>query len=106
MPGVEFKVEKGGSLQNIPLARKLQIKYAHLAISDNIHIYFTAGAGGTEIILENSLPARHSLSQNYPDSLSPQTWIPFSLATKANAVIDIYSLSGQLIRTCDRTRGV
>ncbi|MDI6794313.1 MAG: T9SS type A sorting domain-containing protein [bacterium] len=43
--------------------------------------------------------AKDSLFQNYPNPLNPETWLPFSLATKADVGINIYSLSGQLIRS-------
>ncbi|MDI6792580.1 MAG: PKD domain-containing protein [bacterium] len=59
----------------------------------------TTKAAGDIITLKDLIPARTSLSQNYPNPLNPETWIPFSLTTMADVVINIYSLSGQLIRS-------
>ncbi|MDI6792934.1 MAG: S8 family serine peptidase [bacterium] len=59
------------------------------------------------IVLANNIlpglefPKATILSQNYPNPLNPETWIPFSLAEKDHVSIRIYNLSGQLIRTLD-----
>lgn len=47
------------------------------------------------------IPARSSLSQNYPNPFNPETWLPFALSTDTRVNINIYNLSGQLIRTLD-----
>ncbi|MDI6794949.1 MAG: FlgD immunoglobulin-like domain containing protein, partial [bacterium] len=44
---------------------------------------------------------KDALLQNYPNPLNPETWIPFELSTNSNVVINIYSLSGELIRRLD-----
>ena len=46
-------------------------------------------------------PARSRLLANYPNPLNPETWIPYQL-DKASAVrIQIYDVSGRLVRTLD-----
>ncbi|MDI6791805.1 MAG: FlgD immunoglobulin-like domain containing protein, partial [bacterium] len=54
-----------------------------------------------ELGLKGQVPAKSTLGQNYPNPVNPETWIPFSLAERAEVEIQIYSLSGQLIRTLD-----
>lgn len=49
----------------------------------------------------NAIPTRTKLYQNFPNPLNPETLIPFDLAAEANVAINIYTLSGQLVRTLD-----
>ena len=44
---------------------------------------------------------KSELVQNYPNPFNPETWIPYNLAKDANVVVEIYSVSGQLVRTLD-----
>ena len=44
-------------------------------------------------------PSKFALLQNYPNSLNPDTWIPYQLAQDADVTIRIYNVSGRLIRT-------
>ena len=44
-------------------------------------------------------PARSSLSQNYPNPFNPTTTIAFSLAAKGHVRLNVYNVSGQLVRT-------
>ncbi|MFH1896805.1 MAG: right-handed parallel beta-helix repeat-containing protein [Candidatus Desantisbacteria bacterium] len=46
-------------------------------------------------------PAESTLLQNYPNPFNPECWIPFELSEKANVVIRIYNISGQLVKTLD-----
>jgi hypothetical protein len=43
-------------------------------------------------------PERSELLQNYPNPFNPETWIPFQLKEGGNVKINIYSLSGELVR--------
>jgi streptogramin lyase len=45
------------------------------------------------------IPVYSSLGQNYPNPFNPDTWIPYQLAKGSDVTIEIYSLSGQLVRT-------
>ncbi|MEW5768374.1 MAG: PKD domain-containing protein [bacterium] len=47
------------------------------------------------------IPLKTSLSQNYPNPINPETWIPFALSEKSQVEIQIYNLAGQLIRTLE-----
>jgi len=40
-----------------------------------------------------------ALLQNYPNPFNPETWIPYLLSKPAHVMIQIYSISGQLVRT-------
>ena len=42
---------------------------------------------------------RHQLLQNFPNPFNPETWIPFQLANKSNVTIQIYTPTGNLVRT-------
>lgn len=42
-----------------------------------------------------------ALYHNYPNPFNPETWIPYQLAAEADVVIQIYNVSGQLVRTLD-----
>ena len=41
------------------------------------------------------------LLQNYPNPFNPETWIPYELKKEANVKIELYNVSGQIIRTLD-----
>jgi len=46
-------------------------------------------------------PQRTCLLMNYPNPLNPETWIPYELAEASDVRIEIYSLTGKLIRVID-----
>jgi len=46
-------------------------------------------------------PLYSQLHQNYTNPLNPGTWIPYELSEGINAVISIYSSTGELVRTLD-----
>ena len=41
------------------------------------------------------------LLQNYPNPFNPETWIPYELKKEASVTIELYNVSGQIIRTLD-----
>ncbi|MEW5766143.1 MAG: right-handed parallel beta-helix repeat-containing protein [bacterium] len=51
--------------------------------------------------LAATVPLKTSLGQSYPNPLNPEAWIPFALANEASVTINIYSMSGELVRTLD-----
>ena len=46
-------------------------------------------------------PEQTRLAQNFPNPFNPETWMPFQLSESGFASIQIYSASGQLVRTLD-----
>jgi serine protease len=50
---------------------------------------------------KNMTPDSTIFYQNYPNPFNPDTWIPYQLAEGAEVLINIYSVSGKLIRTLD-----
>ena len=44
---------------------------------------------------------QNRLLPNYPNPFNPETWIPFEIARDTNVTIQIFSQSGNLIRTLD-----
>lgn len=45
------------------------------------------------------MPKKSVLLHNYPNPANPETWIPYRLSEDADVRIEIYNLSGQLLRT-------
>jgi hypothetical protein len=50
------------------------------------------------IRLEKAVSYVNALYQNYPNPFNPETWIPFELSDEAEVRIQIYDISGRLIR--------
>ena len=49
----------------------------------------------------NTMPQKTRLLANYPNPFNPETWIPFELANDAGVKVQIYDVSGRLVRTLD-----
>ncbi|MDE0043309.1 MAG: dockerin type I domain-containing protein, partial [Candidatus Poribacteria bacterium] len=54
-----------------------------------------------ESLLAAFAPRETALLPNYPNPFNPETWIPYRLATDANAQISIYDSRGILVRQLD-----
>ncbi|HID57349.1 TPA: T9SS type A sorting domain-containing protein, partial [Candidatus Poribacteria bacterium] len=48
--------------------------------------------------LKREIKFTDALYQNYPNPFNPETWIPFELAGESDVRIEIYDVSGRLIR--------
>jgi hypothetical protein len=77
--------------------------YYRIAAIDNAG---NIGALSNEISLKatdveeiTGLPTDYTLEQNYPNPFNPSTQIGFSLPTASYVKVDIYNVSGELIRT-------
>ena len=46
-------------------------------------------------------PQETILAQNYPNPFNPETWIPYQLSESTEVSIQIYDVSGRLVRTLD-----
>ena len=46
-------------------------------------------------------PKLTQLLQNFPNPFNPETWIPYQLETSADVTLQIYDMSGDLVRTLD-----
>jgi len=44
---------------------------------------------------------RNALLQNYPNPFNPETWMPYLLAETSDVTIQIYSITGQTLRTLE-----
>ena len=51
------------------------------------------------LTFDSIAPMHTQLLQNYPNPFNPETWIPYQLASDADASIIIYNPSGERIRT-------
>jgi len=60
---------------------------------------FRQGITVLEQLLATLQPKATVLLANYPNPFNPETWIPYHLATPADASISIHTASGQLVRT-------
>ncbi|MBC8236380.1 T9SS type A sorting domain-containing protein, partial [bacterium] len=47
------------------------------------------------------VPRETRILQNFPNPFNPETWIPFELSEDADVKIDIYDMTGRLIRKLD-----
>lgn len=98
MPGVSG-VSGSGDLLKITLAGAasagdISVNEIVLGSNQAIELPF-------ELLNPEAIPVRSFLAQSYPNPLNPEAWIPFGLSQSAKVVINIYSLSGQLVRTLD-----
>jgi hypothetical protein len=64
-------------------------------LSDNRTMY------AIEILETLLVPQRTQLRQNYPNPFNPETWIPYDLAIDANVTIEIYNITGHIIKRID-----
>ena len=46
-------------------------------------------------------PAATILGQNFPNPFNPETWIPYQLEDSADVALQIYDMSGSIVRTID-----
>ena len=58
------------------------------------------GAGRHELTARyvRDLPAVTALLPNYPNPFNPETWIPFELSEASDVRVEIYAMTGQLVR--------
>jgi hypothetical protein len=49
----------------------------------------------------SAVPAVTAVRNNYPNPFNPDTWIPYQLAEGNNVRIDIYAVTGRLVRTLE-----
>jgi hypothetical protein len=58
--------------------------------------------GGTGVqepqLVDGTVPDAYALHQNYPNPFNPETAIRFDLARSGQVKIDIYNVTGQLVR--------
>jgi hypothetical protein len=65
----------------------------------------SSDARSLKLIISTALPEKYAvvtkpeLLQNYPNPFNPETWIPFKLAKATDVTVEIYNISGQLVRT-------
>lgn len=90
-------VSGSGTLLVMPYEGSGQVIVNKLVVGSTLArgIEFDLDLAITDIIK----PTRFSLGQNYPNPLNSQTWISFELPEDATVVINIYTLSGQVVRT-------
>ncbi len=51
--------------------------------------------------LVSNLPGKNALRPNYPNPFNPETWVPFELAEDADVRVEIYNVTGRLVRTLE-----
>ena len=47
------------------------------------------------------VPKNSVLLQNYPNPFNPETWVPYRLSTAGDVTINIYNVTGQLVRNLE-----
>jgi len=90
------------SVINIAFDTMDGISNANIAISNLI----LAGANGVSVDCEkessydiNFMPQETSLEKNYPNPFNPSTTIPFNITQAGNVVLNVYDMSGSLVKT-------
>jgi len=69
-----------------------------------VSVHYVTGAElKSELFTVTVLPVIKGtvLLQSYPNPFNPETWIPYELSKDARVTIEIYNVSGQLVRTLD-----
>jgi hypothetical protein len=61
--------------------------------------WLAAGGTTTGIKKLSKVPSQFNLSNNYPNPFNPSTTIKFSLASAGNVTLQIYNITGQLVKT-------
>ena len=54
-----------------------------------------------ELTVGDVRPQETVLAQNFPNPFNPETWIPYQLSASTEVSIQIYDVSGRLVRTLD-----
>ncbi|MFC2084492.1 T9SS type A sorting domain-containing protein, partial [Bacteroidota bacterium] len=54
---------------------------------------------GIDLLWRNRIPKNFELEQNYPNPFNPQTKIRFGIPRMSHVIVEIFDISGQLIRT-------
>ena len=88
---LEFSVLRNAAIGET----KLHITAAKINESMNI----TAIDGAVNILLLHT-----ALHQNYPNPFNPETWIPYQLADAADVTVEIYGITGNLIKSINLGR--
>ena len=56
---------------------------------------------GVDLTVGDVRPQETILAQNFPNPFNPETWIPYQLSASTEVSIQIYDVSGRLVRTLD-----
>jgi len=65
----------------------------------NFHVVPGSGSGVQEpTMVDGTVPGDYTLHQNYPNPFNPQTTIRFDLAQDGPVKIEVYNVTGQLVR--------
>ena len=90
------------SVMNISFDTMNGISDANIAISNLI----LAGANGVSVDCKkessydiNFMPEETSLEKNYPNPFNPSTTIPFNITQAGNVTLNVYDMSGSLVKT-------
>ena len=90
------------SVINISFDTMDGISDANISVSNLI----LAGANGVSVDCEkessfdiNFMPEETSLEMNYPNPFNPSTTIPFNITQAGNVTLNVYDMSGSLVKT-------
>ena len=74
------------------------VEAKQLALTDAVS---RRGIAVLEHLLIALTPKETALLANYPNPFNPETWIPYQLETSGGVTLQIYDLSGSIVRTID-----
>jgi hypothetical protein len=90
------------SIINISFDTNEGISNANISVTNLI----LAGANGISVECEkessydiNFMPEETSLEKNYPNPFNPSTTIPFNITQAGNVTLNVYDMSGSLVKT-------
>jgi hypothetical protein len=83
----------------VPTLVDLSSRLLHARVPSLSRFAITGFVTPTGLDDKPELPTRHALWQNFPNPFNPTTTIRFDLAESADVVLQIYDVSGRLIRT-------
>jgi len=111
--GRVFSATRSDSSEGTGVLTKLRFRVVADGVSDDaialrdVQMVDSAGRFGHLPEVHATLrtaPHKTRLLANYPNPFNPETWIPFELADDAKVNIQIYDVTGRLVRTLDLGR--
>jgi hypothetical protein len=76
-------------------ASEVQTYFYYLEATDVMGVKFQSHT----LRVDQPIPEKFALLQNYPNPYNPETWMPYMLSSDANVTITIYDVTGRTVKT-------
>ena len=90
--------QNGKVLVSFDISRRIHIWDATKIIPSTNETTTSVESKGKKFVTLGQIK-RNQLLQNFPNPFNPETWIPFRIADESNVTIDIFSSTGEIVRT-------